>query len=282
MAMEMEEFFEASNQPQGCGGNSEQFLSRLSSQLRPYLDAADALKADKSSSAVNYPSIVVIGDQSEGKSTVLEAISGVELPKATSLCTRCPIQLRLREGDEKIEISYGQGSSLHPKKISRNDIAREISISQEHIVSSSGLEITDETISVLIQTPDGFNLTLIDLPGINRDTNDIEEQTVKIIERYIKSEQTIITVVFKCTTDVKAVKAFQLAKKFDPEGKRTIGVISHCDTLSENWEEAISKLVSSQSGVFIPVACRDYISGGTSAEENVLSQRAEPETFSSR
>ncbi|CAF1162122.1 unnamed protein product, partial [Rotaria sp. Silwood1] len=42
---------------------------------------------------IPLPQIVVVGDQSVGKSSILEAISGVELPRAQNICTRCPLEL---------------------------------------------------------------------------------------------------------------------------------------------------------------------------------------------
>jgi len=72
-------------------------LDRLfHARIRPLLDAVDALRGLlRDESAIQLPTIVVVGDQSSGKSSVLEALSGVALPRGSEITTRCPLVLRL-------------------------------------------------------------------------------------------------------------------------------------------------------------------------------------------
>ena len=72
-------------------------------KVRPLLDAVDQLRGLLANEPIRLPSIVVVGDQSSGKSSVLEALSGVSLPRGQSITTRCPLILRLvnlTEGEE--------------------------------------------------------------------------------------------------------------------------------------------------------------------------------------
>ena len=64
-------------------------------KVRPLLDAVDQLRGLLANEPIRLPSIVVVGDQSSGKSSVLEALSGVSLPRGQSITTRCPLILRL-------------------------------------------------------------------------------------------------------------------------------------------------------------------------------------------
>lgn len=50
--------------------------------------------------AGDTPKIVVIGDQSTGKSSVINAISGIQVPRSSGTCTRCPMQITLTENKE--------------------------------------------------------------------------------------------------------------------------------------------------------------------------------------
>ena len=61
------------------------------------LDSIDCLRSQGISHYVSLPQIIVCGDQSSGKSSVLEAISGVPFPTKSNLCTRFPIELVLRK-----------------------------------------------------------------------------------------------------------------------------------------------------------------------------------------
>lgn len=61
------------------------------------LDSIDFLRSQGISHYVSLPQIIVCGDQSSGKSSVLEAISGVPFPTKSNLCTRFPIELVLRK-----------------------------------------------------------------------------------------------------------------------------------------------------------------------------------------
>jgi hypothetical protein len=66
-------------------------------KVRPWLDLIDTLRAQGVHQDVPLPQIAVMGDQSSGKSSVLEALSGVPFPRGTGLVTRCPTQLIMKK-----------------------------------------------------------------------------------------------------------------------------------------------------------------------------------------
>lgn len=258
--------------------SSQQLMDRLNRKLGPYMDAAEALLTENGRVDGDFPSIVVIGDQSDGKSTVLQAISRLKFPRNEGLSTRCPIQLSLRRGLSRLEISFVIGGRRELVTATLDNFEAKIREAQERLVQSNGSEISSDVIHVTMQSPDGFDLTLIDLPGIARNTTAIENQTVQIIESFIQNPHTIIIVVFKSTADVVTLKGFQLARQVDPAGERTIGVITHCDAMCDNWENQINELVSGRrpeigAKRFIPVACVKYIEDGAEAELDILLRR---------
>ncbi len=59
------------------------FHSHLDESIRPYIDLIDTLRSVGIHKDLALPTIVVIGDQSSGKSSVLEALSGVALPRGS-------------------------------------------------------------------------------------------------------------------------------------------------------------------------------------------------------
>ncbi|KAG2429695.1 hypothetical protein HYH02_013953 [Chlamydomonas schloesseri] len=60
------------------------------------LGLANQLRALGVDSALQVPTLVIAGDQSSGKSSVVEAIAGVPLPRSDGTCTRCPTEVRMR------------------------------------------------------------------------------------------------------------------------------------------------------------------------------------------
>ena len=69
----------------------------LEAGIRPWLDLIESLRREGVEEDIQLPQIAVMGDQSSGKSSVLEALSGIQLPRGSGLVTRCPIQLTMRK-----------------------------------------------------------------------------------------------------------------------------------------------------------------------------------------
>ncbi|CAF4195081.1 unnamed protein product, partial [Adineta steineri] len=79
------------------------FVSAYDEKVRPLMDKIDQVRAllSTNNDGVNFPNVVVVGDQSSGKSTLLESLSLVELPKGSGIVTRCPLVLRLRKSIQR-------------------------------------------------------------------------------------------------------------------------------------------------------------------------------------
>ena len=65
------------------------------------LQIIDKLFACGAGELVNLPQIIVIGDQSSGKSSVLEGLIRKSLPRDSGLCTRSATQIIFRRSDEE-------------------------------------------------------------------------------------------------------------------------------------------------------------------------------------
>ena len=85
-------------------------VTNFNERIRPILDVIDSLrKLGISSEGVKLPTIVVVGDQSHGKSSVLESLAGIDLPRGTGVVTRVPLILRLQWADEESIILEYEG-----------------------------------------------------------------------------------------------------------------------------------------------------------------------------
>ncbi|CAF4163059.1 unnamed protein product, partial [Adineta steineri] len=79
------------------------FANTYDEKIRPLMDKIDQARTllAPGNYGITFPNVVVVGDQSSGKSSLLESLSLVELPKGNGIVTRCPLVLRLRKSDER-------------------------------------------------------------------------------------------------------------------------------------------------------------------------------------
>ena len=71
-------------------------------KVRKHLDAIEAIRGDLTAEGISVPGVVVVGAQSAGKSSVLESLSGIQLPRGATITTRVPLLLRL-ENDPSMQ-----------------------------------------------------------------------------------------------------------------------------------------------------------------------------------
>ncbi|KAH7284156.1 hypothetical protein KP509_34G041800 [Ceratopteris richardii] len=200
-----------------------------------------------SASTIDLPQVAVIGSQSSGKSSVLEALVGRDfLPRGTDICTRRPLVLQLvqlsRRDDEKSEVCEW-GEFLHAPGKRFTDfslIRREIQAETERELGSNK-GISDKQIRLKIFSPNVLNITLVDLPGITKvpvgdQPSDIEARVRTMILSYIKHETCIILAVSPANADLANSDALQMARMADPDGSRTIGVITKLDIMDRGTD----------------------------------------------
>ncbi|KAH9912285.1 P-loop containing nucleoside triphosphate hydrolase protein [Fomitopsis serialis] len=187
------------------------------------IDQSDALK---------LPSIVVIGSQSSGKSSVLEAIVGHEfLPKGTNMVTRRPIELTLIHTPGAAE-EYGEFPALGLGKITDfSNIQR--TLTDLNLAVPASEAVSNDPIDLRIYSPRVPDLTLIDLPGYVQiasmdQPESLKEKIAGLCERYIR-EPNIILAVCAADVDLANSPALRASRKVDPLGLRTIGVVTKMD-----------------------------------------------------
>ncbi|XP_052757707.1 dynamin isoform X9 [Galleria mellonella] len=188
--------------------------------------------------SLDLPQIAVVGGQSAGKSSVLENFVGRDfLPRGSGIVTRRPLILQLINGNtEYAEFLHCKGK----KFVDFNEVRSEIEAETDRITGSNK-GISPVPINLRVYSPNVLNLTLIDLPGLTKvpigdQPADIEQQIKAMIFQFIRRESCLILAVTPANTDLANSDALKLAKEVDPQGLRTIGVITKLDLMDEGTD----------------------------------------------
>jgi GTPase SAR1 family protein len=213
------------------------------------LDSVDRLRSQGIDHYVSLPQIIVCGDQSSGKSSVLEAISGVNFPVKGNLCTRFPTELILRKTP-----SIGVSVSIVPdhshsaseraslknfrETLDRFDELPELieKAKTAMAIGSFGRAFSKDLLRIEISGPDRPHLTIVDLPGlIHSETKQQSAADVELVQdvvkSYMKEPRSIILAVVSAKNDYANQIVLKLARTADRAGTRTLGVITKPDTL---------------------------------------------------
>ncbi|VDM23323.1 unnamed protein product [Hydatigera taeniaeformis] len=205
------------------------------------------------SESLQLPQIVVIGSQSSGKSSVLENIVGRDfLPRGSGIVTRRPLVLQLvhvDEGEDVVRKEEGDGVStewakfLHKKSevFVDFDLVREEIAKETARLVGNGKMVSSEAIHLKIYSPKVLNLTLVDLPGITKvpvgdQPEDIENQINALCLHYISNPNCIILAVTPANADMATSESLKLAKEVDPEGRRTLCVLTKLDLMDHGTD----------------------------------------------
>ncbi|AMD18901.1 HBL001Wp [Eremothecium sinecaudum] len=233
-----------------------------------------------SQSPVDLPQITVVGSQSSGKSSVLENIVGRDfLPRGSGIVTRRPLILQLvnrrtkkdteNAHRELLDLNVGSdqnvgqvednteewGEFLHlpGKKFYNFDQIRQEIVNETEKITGKNAGISPIPINLRIYSPHVLTLTLVDLPGLTKvpvgdQPADIESQIKNMIMQYISKPNAIILAVNAANADLANSDGLKLAREVDPEGTKTIGVLTKIDLMDKGTD-----VVDILSGRIIPL-----------------------------
>uniref|UniRef100_A0A672HJ86 Dynamin-2 n=1 Tax=Salarias fasciatus TaxID=181472 RepID=A0A672HJ86_SALFA len=198
----------------------------------------DAFSSIGQSCNLDLPQIAVVGGQSAGKSSVLENFVGRDfLPRGSGIVTRRPLILQLVNSKaEYAEFLHCKGR----KFVDFDEVRLEIEAETDRITGSNK-GISPIPINLRVYSPHVLNLTLIDLPGMTKvavgdQPVDIEHQIRDMLLQFITKESCLILAVTPANTDLANSDALKIAKEVDPQGLRTIGVITKLDLMDEGTD----------------------------------------------
>ncbi|KAF9783799.1 P-loop containing nucleoside triphosphate hydrolase protein [Thelephora terrestris] len=262
---------EPTPEPRGVGLSDPQ----QSEYRRRILGIIDRMRATGVGADMDLPMIAVIGSQSAGKSSLIESISGITLPRAAGTCTRCPTECRLSYSDQlwscrvvlrKIVDSQGQplgvaeNAPFGPVITEKGDVEERIRRAQRAILNPSispvaflsgpdgepdgrsELSFSKNCVCLELSGPDLTDLSFCDLPGlivsVGHGGNDSDIELVRdLVKSYISRPSCLILLTVTCETDFENQGAHHMAKQYDPDGQRTIGVLTKPDRIPDGEEE---------------------------------------------
>ncbi|KAI1876523.1 hypothetical protein JX265_004049 [Neoarthrinium moseri] len=236
------------------GGISDPALIKLVNKLQ------DVFATVGVNNPIDLPQIAVVGSQSSGKSSVLENIVGRDfLPRGSGIVTRRPLVLQLinrpataqangvnedvanstdkaANPDEWGEFLHVPGQKFYDFNKIRDEISRE---TEAKVGKNAG--ISPAPINLRVYSPNVLTLTLVDLPGLTKvpvgdQPRDIERQIRDMVLKYIGKSNAIILAVTAANIDLANSDGLKMAREVDPEGQRTIGVLTKVDLMDEGTD----------------------------------------------
>ncbi|OPB44964.1 dynamin GTPase [Trichoderma guizhouense] len=238
------------------------------------LNQVEKIRAHGVGDLISLPALVVCGDQSTGKSSVLEGVTGIPFPRQEGLCTRFPSEINLRHTEcESITIT----ASIRPHISRPAEVQQTLSAYRKQLKDMSELPGVIEEVSRLMNIrgycdnenasafsvdvlrievtgPIGLHLSVVDLPGLISVAN--EEQTEEDVEAvhnmvasYLQSSRTIILAVLQASNDMANQPIIKLARTHDPLGQRTVGIITKPDLINHGSEGKIALVAKNKDNI---------------------------------
>lgn len=209
-----------------------------------YQDIIDKINRIRSyglNKMITIPQIAILGDQSSGKSSVLEAITQLSFPRNIETCTRFATQVSLRQGDTPQMSASIDGESEFNDKYRAQGSEWDVHsiVTAANKILCADTEISDKVLEITITGPSLSPLTIIDLPGYINTTIDGQDKTIvqtirTINTRYIKDNRTIILAVVPANVDLNNIFVLGEAERHDVNNERTIPIVTKPDAIEQD------------------------------------------------
>lgn len=239
------------------------------------LEKIDKLFACNVGEYISLPQLVVVGDQSSGKSSALEGLTKLSFPRDSGLCTRFATQIMFRR-DVKLEnreisasIIPASGNADEDQKLRAWKVSGLETLGEKGFVqmmrqvhellnlSDSDCDgkptFSNSVLRLEICGPQENHLSVIDVPGIFKNTtsgrttkNDILLVRNMVLQ-YMKNRRSVMLTVVPENVDIATQEIIEMAKELDPEGERTLRILTKPDLVDKGAEARVIDLIEGQA-----------------------------------
>ncbi|PYI16653.1 P-loop containing nucleoside triphosphate hydrolase protein [Aspergillus violaceofuscus CBS 115571] len=234
------------------------------------LEKIDRLFACNVGDYIDLPQLVVVGDQSSGKSSVLEGLTRLAFPRDSGLCTRFATQIIFRRTQcesRTITASIIPDSSTDDTNASNlkrwkgKDVQSldkgSFSVLMAEVHALMGVSrskddgfpmFSKHILRVEISGPNEDHLSVIDVPGIFRNatpgitTKEDKKLVRDMVQAYMRNPRSIMLIVVPANIDIATQEIVEMARELDPHGERTLGVLTKPDLVDKGAESKVMKL----------------------------------------
>lgn len=179
------------------------------------------------------PSVIVMGDESTGKSSLLENLTKCPfLPRDSDICTKCPVYIKLSESESPIYTVEFKGKIV---SLPKNNIAKQVMYYMNSIPDRT---IVSDEIIVSISEPGLASFEYYDLPGLRAYPEDLREATEALCEKYLAMDCIVLCVIPATNTRLTASRSLGLIKKHN-KCDDTIISLTMIDRINNNMENLL-------------------------------------------
>ncbi|PYI11708.1 hypothetical protein BO78DRAFT_443901 [Aspergillus sclerotiicarbonarius CBS 121057] len=232
---------------------------QLQSEQALLLDKIDELRDISVEGTLEPPQLVVCGNRSSEKNSILTAISRIPFSSDHDSCSPSAIEIVLRRSPScnAIKVSIKPGSSRTDEQaetlrsFSAGDdadisklpalirAAKKLCMGDSDTVSCG---FSDDVLKVEFSGPGMPELIFVDLPwfydpAIQGQGDEAINTARSLTERYIKDPRSTVLVIVSAQAGYQQQELLDIAGKYDNQRERTLGVITHLHTLKSGSEQ---------------------------------------------
>lgn len=234
------------------------------------LNQIDRVRATEVGDHISLPQLVVCGDQSAGKSSILKGITEIPFPRQDRVYTKFATEIILRHNSLVCQITatvIPHNSHSEQDKERFHTYHRDLenfsnlpsvisnAASLIYIQGHNGVQdrpaFSANVLRIEIVEDTELHLTIIDLPGLiavtsDKQTNEDIKIVTNLVNNYLESSHTIILSVIQATNDIVNQKIIQQAQKFDRAEQRTVRIITKANLINKYIEPRIALLAKNK------------------------------------